>query len=53
MEQFWYDEKERRSAMGIKRDVVVKVDYAKNIEQEEEVRDGKKDPLWMNFVNKG
>lgn len=32
---------------------MVLVDYSKNIESQEDVKAGTRDPLWINFVNKG
>lgn len=53
LEQFWYDERERRTAHGINRETEVLLDYSKNIESDPEVVKGNRDPLWINFLSKG
>lgn len=53
LEQFWYDEKERRIAHGIDKDTDIPIDYSKNVEVDPDVVRGEKDPLWINFLSKG
>jgi hypothetical protein len=53
LEQFWYDERERRSAHGINTSTSLLIDYSKNVESDPKVIKGEKDPLWINFLGKG
>lgn len=52
LDQFWYDERERRIANDINKETEVLIDHSNNIESNPGVIRGEIDPLWINFLGK-
>jgi hypothetical protein len=53
LEEIWRDERKRRNRYKIRQSLEGVIDLTKNIECTEEVEKGIKDPLWVNFLEKG
>ena len=53
LEEVWLDERRRRQNQKIAEPLVGIIDYTQNLEGNKDVINRKKDPLWINFINKG
>lgn len=53
LEEIWLDERRRRQNQKIPEPLVGIIDYTLNLEGNKDVINLKKDPLWINFINRG